>query len=67
MCCVACEAAVVKVSGKSGGYYGCVGAAKGSCTNRLLVRRSLVERVVLAAVRDLVLAPENIVLRLHAD
>ena len=49
MTCASCGSTIAKVSGKSGGYYGCLGAKKGACDNRLLVRRALVERVVLAA------------------
>jgi hypothetical protein len=37
------------VSGKSGGYYGCFGAVRGRCENRLLVRRTLAERIIKAA------------------
>ena len=52
MVCGACGAAIAQVSGKAGGYYGCLGAAKGACDNRMLVRRSLAERVILTAVRE---------------
>src|SRR5437899_2182164 len=52
MTCAACGGGIAQVSGKSGGYYGCLAAAKRACDNRLLVRRSLVERLVLGAVRD---------------
>ena len=60
MTCGSCRSTIAKVSGKSGGYYGCLGAKKGACDNHLLVRRSLVERVVLAAVRDRLAHPENL-------
>jgi hypothetical protein len=60
MCCAVCGATIAKVSGKSGGYYGCLGARKGSCDNHLMVRRTLVERVVLAAVRDRLADQENL-------
>ncbi len=43
---------MAQVSGKSGGYYGCLAASKSACENRLLVRRSLAERLILAAVHD---------------
>jgi len=55
-----CGAAIAQVSGKSGGYYGCLGATKGACENRLLVRRTLTERVVLAAVREKLVSAENL-------
>ena len=60
MTCGACGATIAKVSGKSGGYYGCLGAKKGACDNQLLVRRTLVERVVMAAVRDKLAHAENL-------
>ncbi len=45
--CGACGAAMAEVSGKAGGYYGCIAATKGACENKLLVRRTLVERIIL--------------------
>jgi site-specific DNA recombinase len=52
MTCGTCGGTIAQVSGKSGGYYGCLAASKGACDNRILVRRSLTERVVMGAVRD---------------
>ena len=60
MSCRSCGATIAKVSGKSGGYYGCLGAKKGACDNHLLVRRVLVERIVMAAVRDRLGHSENL-------
>jgi site-specific DNA recombinase len=60
MICGACGSAMVKVSGKSGGYYGCLAAVKNGCTNRMLVRRALAERVVIVAVRELIMSAENL-------
>ena len=60
MSCTSCGATIAKVSGKSGGYYGCLGAKKGACDNHLLVRRVLVERIVMAAVRDRLAHSENL-------
>ena len=60
MVCGVCGAGISKVSGKSGGYYGCFGAVRGKCENRLLVRRTLAERIILAAVRDALVSAENI-------
>ena len=50
----------LRSSGKSGGYYGCLGGTKGSCENRLLVRRSLAERIILSSLREKLASPENI-------
>ncbi len=51
MTCSRCGAAMAQVSGKAGGYYGCLGAAKGACDNKLLVRRTLAEKIIVEAVR----------------
>ena len=47
MTCGICGATIVKVSGKGGGYYGCHRAAKHGCENRIIVRKTVVERVIL--------------------
>ncbi|MGB5198239.1 MAG: recombinase family protein [Candidatus Deferrimicrobium sp.] len=47
MACGTCGATIVKVSGKGGGYYGCHRAAKHGCDNRIIVRKSVVEKVIL--------------------
>ncbi len=60
MVCGRCGGSIVKASGKNGGYYGCLGAAKSACENKLLVRRTLAERVILAAVRDRLASRENL-------
>jgi hypothetical protein len=39
-----------QVSGKAGGYYGCLGAAKRACSNKLLVPRRFLEKRILAQV-----------------
>ena len=60
MTCGKCGAAIAEVSGKSGGYYGCLGAAKGACDNKMLVRRTLVEKIILTALRERLASPENV-------
>ncbi len=52
MICGVCGSAVAKVSGKAGGYYGCLSAARGRCTNKVLTRRTLAEKIVLSNVRE---------------
>ncbi len=52
MVCGRCGATIAQVSGKGGGYYGCLGAAKGACDNKMLVRRKLAETIILKAVRE---------------
>lgn len=48
------------MSGKNGGYYGCLAATKGACENKTLVRRTLAEKVILAAVQDEISDPAQI-------
>jgi hypothetical protein len=60
MACGKCGATIALVSGKSGGYYGCLGAAKGSCDNTMLVRRRLVEEVITDAVREQIFSADQI-------
>jgi len=60
MTCGICGAAIAQVSGKAGGYYGCLGATKNACENRLLVRRKLAERIILSAVRDRLCSVDNL-------
>ncbi len=60
MVCGECGAAIALVSGKGGGYYGCLGAAKGSCENKMLVLRRLVEKVITDAVREEISSAEQI-------
>ena len=60
MVCGECGAAIALVSGKGGGYYGCLGAAKGSCENKMLVRRRLVEKVITEAVQEQISSAEQI-------
>ena len=49
MICGECGHTICLVSGKSGGYFGCGRSTKKGCSNRLIVRRSVVERTILNA------------------
>jgi hypothetical protein len=60
MKCGACGSTIAQVSGKSGGYYGCLSASKNACGNRLLVRRSLAEKVILQAVCERLSQPDEV-------
>ena len=60
MTCRTCGGSISQVSGKSGGYYGCANARKKSCDNKVIVRRSLVEKVVVNEVRKQISSPEKI-------
>ena len=50
MVCAPCGGARALVSGKAGGYYGCLRAAKDACENSVLVRRTVAEKVIVQAV-----------------
>jgi site-specific DNA recombinase len=60
MTCGCCGAAIAQVSGKSGGYYGCLAATKGACDNKTLVRRTLVEKIIVGAVQERITDAEEI-------
>jgi site-specific DNA recombinase len=60
MVCGSCGATIAQVSGKNGGYYGCLAATKGACENKTLVRRTLAEKVILEAVKDELADPEHV-------
>lgn len=60
MVCGLCGTTMAEVSGKAGGYYGCLGATKGACHNKLLIRRSLVEKRILDTVRERLSSPAHI-------
>ena len=52
MVCGSCGATIAQVSGKSGGYYGCLAATKGACENKLLVRRTLAEKIIIQTISE---------------
>ena len=60
MVCGSCGATIAQVSGKNGGYYGCLAATKGACDNKTLVRRTLAEKVIVQAIQDQIADPEHI-------
>jgi site-specific DNA recombinase len=60
MVCGCCGSTIAQVSGKSGGYYGCLAATKGACENKTLVRRTLAEKVILEAIKQRISEPEQI-------
>jgi site-specific DNA recombinase len=60
MTCGSCGATIAQVSGKNGGYYGCLAATKGACENKTLVRRTLTEKILIAAVQEQISDPDQI-------
>ena len=53
-------AAIAQASGKAGGYHGCLGAARGACDNRVLVRRKLAEQIIIGAVIEQISQPAKV-------
>jgi hypothetical protein len=47
--CGVCGSGMGRVSGKASGYYGCLGAVRNACSNKLLVSRKITEKAILAA------------------
>lgn len=60
MVCAACGAAIAQVSRKGGGYYGCLGAARGACDSKMLVPRNLAESVIVEAVQEELFSPNHV-------
>ena len=58
--CKACGGAIVLMSGKGGGYYGCYNGGRKSCDNRLLVPRKRVEEVIISDLQNKILTVENL-------
>ncbi len=58
--CKSCGGAMVQVSGKSGGYYGCYNAKRRTCNNKLLIPRKKVEQHLLQHLKEKLLTVENL-------
>ncbi|MBX7065613.1 MAG: recombinase family protein [Parachlamydiales bacterium] len=58
--CKTCGGAIVQVCGKGGGYYGCYNAKRKTCTNKLTIRRSKVEDILLSTLKERFLTAENL-------
>jgi site-specific DNA recombinase len=58
--CGACAGTIGQVSGKGTGYYGCLAATRGACSNKLIVSRRITEKAVLSAVKERLRDPESI-------
>ena len=63
MTCKKCGSRIGKVSGKYGGYFGCLGTKRGICDNKVKVRRTVLENIILHEVKQLLSTPK-IVLRI---
>jgi site-specific DNA recombinase len=60
--CGVCGGNMAVSGGSSAAYYRCTGAKKrGSCSNRLSQREDVAAQKILAAVREILMSPENII------
>ncbi len=59
MKCNSCGGAVVLVSGKGTGYYGCYNSKRKTCPNTLLISRKRIEEKIVGELKE-ILTPENL-------
>ncbi len=60
MKCNACGGAIVLVSGKGSGYYGCYNARRKTCNNMLLIPRKRIEETIINELKEKILTAENL-------
>lgn len=60
MVCKSCGGAIVQICGKGGGYYGCYNAKRKTCSNKLTIKRSRVEEILLSNLKEKLLTAENL-------
>ena len=58
--CKSCRGAIVQISGKGGGYYGCYNNKRKSCNNKLLIRRTKIESIIINDLKEKFLTAENL-------
>ena len=58
--CKCCDGAMVQISGKGGGYYGCYNNKRNTCSNKLLIQRKKVEQYILENLKNQLLTVENL-------
>ena len=60
MKCNTCGGAIVLVSGKGNGYYGCYNSKRKTCGNSLLIPRKRIEEIVIKDLTEKILTVENL-------
>ncbi len=60
MKCKTCGGAIVLISGKGTGYYGCYNSRRKTCNNTLLIPRKRVEEIIIKELRENLLTAENL-------
>lgn len=58
--CKCCGGAMVQISGKGGGYYGCYNSKRKTCKNKLLIPRKRIEAILLDNLQEKLLTAENL-------
>jgi site-specific DNA recombinase len=58
--CKSCGGAMVQISGKNGGYYGCYNSKRKTCKNKLLISRKRLEMILLTDLKEKLLTPKNL-------
>ena len=60
MKCNTCGGAIVLISGKGSGYYGCYNARRKTCSNTLLIPRKRIEETIINELKQKLLTVENL-------
>ncbi len=60
MKCNSCGGAIVLISGKGSGYYGCYNTKRKTCDNNLLVPRKRIEQAIISELKKKILTAENL-------
>ena len=60
MKCQSCGGAIVLLSGKGAGYYGCYNSRRKTCKNILLVPRKRIEEIIIGELQERILTTENL-------
>ena len=58
--CHCCGGAIVLISGKGSGYYGCYNARRKTCNNLLSVPRKRIEQIIIEELKNKILTIENL-------
>ena len=60
MKCNSCGGAIVLISGKGGGYYGCYNSKRKTCNNSLLIPRKRIEECIINELKDTILTADSL-------
>jgi site-specific DNA recombinase len=60
MQCNTCGGAIVLISGKGTGYYGCYNAKRKTCNNTLTIPRKRIEEIIITELKEKILTAENL-------